>query len=497
VFLSEYLDLPQKASFFIKEKIPLDIRNVKCYNVVVWSFVQIRHFLLYKILTEAFMQILLCLSVALFAGLMLSRVAKLCKLPAVTAYLVAGILIGPYLLGQLGVPGLGFRSMEEVRSLSLLSDVALGFIAFSIGNEFRVSQLKQIGKQATIVGIFQAVVATLLVDAALIGLHFAFPEILPLPAAIILGAVASATAPAATLMVVKQYKAKGPVTDMLLPVVALDDAVGLVLFSVSFGIAKALASGQAVSVMTVAVEPLLEVVLSLALGAVMGVVFNFCERFFHSRSKRLAMSVTFVFVTVALSMMEFHIGSVHVAFSSLLACMMLGTVFCNICDFSEELMDRIDRWTAPLLILFFVLSGAELELSVFTSITVVLIGIVYIITRSIGKCAGAYISSKATHCHPKIVKYLGITLLPQAGVALGMALKTKQAFVGSAENLATAQMVVNITLFAVLIYELVGPLLTKIALTKAGEIVPEEATNARQQHTREHRHDHHPDTKKG
>ena len=443
------------------------------------------------------MQLLLCLSAALFAGLMLSRVAKICKLPAVTAYLVAGILIGPYLLGRLGVPGLGFRTAEEVHALSLFSDVALGFIAFSIGNEFRLSQIKQIGKQATVVGIFQAVVATLLVDGALIGLHFAFPEILPLPAAIILGAVASATAPAATLMVVKQYKAKGPVTDMLLPVVALDDAVGLVLFSVSFGIAKALASGQAISVLTVVVEPLLEVVLSIALGAVMGILFNFCERFFHSRSKRLAMSVTFVLVTVAFSMLEFHIGTVHVAFSSLLACMMLGTVFCNICDFSEELMDRIDRWTAPLLILFFVISGAELELSVFTNLTVVAIGIVYILVRSLGKISGSFISSKATNCNPKIVKYLGITLLPQAGVALGMALKTKQALVGSPENLAAAQVVVNITLFAVLVYELVGPLLTKIALTKAGEITPEEATSARQPHVRKHRHDHHPDTKNG
>lgn len=441
------------------------------------------------------MEILLCLSVALFAGLMMSRLAKLVKLPAVTAYLVAGILIGPYVLGRLGVPGLGFCTMDDVQSLSLISDVALGFIAFSIGNEFRLSQLKKIGKQATVVGIFQAVVATVLVDAALIVLHLIFPEVLPLPAALILGAVASATAPAATLMVVKQYKAKGPVTDILLPVVALDDAVGLVLFSVSFGVAKALASGAAVSVLNVVVEPILEVVLSLALGSVMGVLFNFFERFFHSRSKRLAMSVAFVFVTVALSMLEFTVGGVHVAFSSLLACMMLGTVFCNICDFSEELMDRMDRWTAPILILFFVISGAQLELSVFSSLTVVLIGVVYIITRSIGKCTGAFISSKATHCEPNVVKYLGITLLPQAGVALGMAIKTRQAFVGTPENLETAQMVVNITLFAVLIYELVGPMLTKIALTKAGEIKPEEATSARQKHVRTERHDDHPDTK--
>ncbi len=418
------------------------------------------------------MQILLSLSVALFAGLMLSRLAKLVNLPAVTAYLVAGVLVGPYVLGLIGIEGLGFVSMEYVKQFSLLCDLALGFIAFMIGNEFRLSQLKQIGKQATVVGIFQAVFTTILVDAALIGLHFIIPDVLPLPAAIILGAIASATAPAATLMVVRQYKAKGPVTRILLPVVALDDAVGLVLFAISFGIAKALMNGK-VDVISVILEPIIEVVASLILGTVMGWLFSFCEKFFHSRSKRMAMSVTFVIMTVALSKISFSIGNIHFAFSSLLAAMMLGTVFCNICDFSEELMDRVDRWTAPLFVLFFVLSGAELELSVFTSITVVLVGIVYIATRSTGKYLGARISSDLTNCDSNIKKYLGITLLPQAGVALGMAIKAKE--LGDIGNI-----VANITLFSVLIYELVGPLLTKIALTKAGEIDVSGKTSARE-----------------
>ncbi len=417
------------------------------------------------------METILALSVALFAGLMLSRVAKKVQLPAVTAYLVAGILIGPYLLGSLGVKGLGFVSMEDIDSFGIISDVALGFIAFSIGNEFRMSQLKQIGKQATVIGILQAVAATLVVDAALIGVHFIIPEKFPLPSAIILGAVASATAPAATLMVVRQYKAKGPVTSILLPVVALDDAVGLVLFAISFGVAKALHLGNA-DIVSVIVEPILEVVLSIGLGAAMGFLFTFCEKFFHSRSKRLAMSVTFVLLTVALSMLEFHVGGIHIAFSSLLACMMLGTVFCNICDFSEELMDRLDRWTAPLYILFFVISGAELELSVFKDYMIVLIGVVYIVTRCIGKYFGSGFSAKMTKCDPNIIKYLGITLFPQAGVALGMAIK--------AESLGEpGAIVANITLFSVLIYELVGPFLTKLALQKAGEITPEGKTSAR------------------
>ena len=417
------------------------------------------------------MQILITLSVALFAGLMLSRLAKKVELPAVTAYLVAGVLIGPYCLGALGVKGLGFISMQDVKSYTIIADVALGFIAFSIGNEFRLSSLKQTGKQATVIGIFQAVFTTIVVDAALIGLHFLIPEVLPLPAAIVLGAVASATAPAATLMVVRQYKAKGPVTKILLPIVALDDAVGLVLFAISFGIAKALING-AIDIVSIILEPILEVVLSLLLGAVMGFVFNYCEKFFHSRSKRLSMSVTFVLITVALSMLKFNLFGIHIAFSSLLTCMMLGTVFCNMCDFSEELMDRLDRWTAPMFILFFVLSGAELELASFKNLPVVIIGVVYIISRSLGKYYGAGISSRATKCDENIIKYLGITLLPQAGVALGMALKAVE--LGEAGNVVR-----NIILFSVLIYELVGPLLTKIALTKAGEIIPHEKKSAR------------------
>ena len=415
--------------------------------------------------------ILLALSISLLAGLLLSRLAKKVHLPAVTAYLVAGILVGPFVLGAFGVKGLGFISLEDVESYSVLCDLALGFIAFSIGNEFRLAQLKEIGRKATIIGILQAVITTAIVDVVLIALHFA--GLLSLPAAIVLGAIAAATAPAATLMVVRQYKAKGPVTDILLPVVALDDAVGLVLFAISFGVAKSLTYGSS-DILQIILEPVLEVVLSLALGFVMGLIFTFIERFFHSRSKRLAVSVTFVMMTVALSTLKFEIEAlgIHIGFSSLLVCMMLGTVFCNACDFSEELMDRVDRWTAPLFVLFFVLSGAELDFTVFSSIGVVIVGIAYIASRSLGKIFGAFISAKISGCDDNIVKYLGITLLPQAGVALGMASK--------AMELGTEGVIVqSITLFAVLVYEIVGPFLTKVALTKAGDIKPEGRVSAR------------------
>lgn len=420
------------------------------------------------------MTILLTLSIAMIAGMMMTRVVKPLKLPAVTAYLVAGVLVGPYCLGLLKISGLGFVSHENVEQFSIISDVALGFIAFAIGNEFRLSQLRETGRQATIVGIVQALVATLFVDVALIALHFVIGDILPIPSAIILGAIAAATAPAATLMVVRQYKAKGKLTDILLPVVALDDAVGLVVFAVSFGIAEALGSGR-VDTVSIILEPMLEIVLSLLLGAAMGYVLTQLEKLFNSNSNRLTLIISIVLLTVALSMMEFDVGGIHIGFSSLLVCMMLGTVFCNICPVSFDLMERADKWTVPLNALFFVISGAELELSVFAKFSVVLIGIVYIIFRSFGKYVGAYLSCSMSKCDETVKKYLGITLLPQAGVALGMCVTV------SAKMGEEGSLIRNIVLFAVLIYELFGPVMTKNALMAAGDIQPksEEVLNRR------------------
>ena len=416
------------------------------------------------------MEVLLSIAVSLLAGLLMSRVVKPLKLPAVTGYLIAGLLIGPFVLGAIGVDGLGFTSFAQVDALKPISEVALGFIAFAIGNEFRLSQLKAIGKQATVIAVIQAVSATILVDISLLILHLIMPDKITVPVAITLGAIATATAPAATLMVVNQYKAKGPLVDLLLPIVALDDAVGLVVFAVSFGIAKSISGGAALSVVSVLVNPLLEVIASLLLGTLLGYVYTFVEKFFHSRSKRLTVAITFVIFAVAFSKLHFSFGDsgVEFGFSSLLVCMMMATIFCNICPSSEELMAKTDRWTAPLFVLFFVISGAELDLSVFKEGAAVLAGVVYILFRSAGKIGGAAFSSRLTHCSPMIQKWLGITLLPQAGVALGMSITV------AAQLGPEGAIIRSITLFSVLIYELVGPMLTKIALTKTGEIAPKE-----------------------
>ncbi len=408
---------------------------------------------------------LLSISIALLAGLLMTRVFKPLKLPAVTAYLIAGVLIGPYCMGQLGVAGLGFESMDAVHALTLISQVALGFIAFSIGSEFRKEDLAKIGKQAFVIGILQALVATLFVDIALFLVHKMLPDVINVSQAITLGAIATATAPAATLMVVRQYKAKGPLTDLLLPIVALDDAVGLIVFAVSFGIAKTLESGN-IDMVSIIVNPLVEIAASLLLGAILGWVLTQLEKMFNSNTNRLNMTITFVVLTVALSMIKFNIGPVHVGFSSLLVCMMMGTVFCNICPLSHDLMESADKWTSPLFAIFFVISGAELELGVFAQGAIVLIGVVYIIFRSLGKYFGTFLSAKMTNCSPEICKYLGITLLPQAGVALGMCT------IASAEFGESGVLIRNITLFAVLIYELLGPLFTRMALQAAGDIKP-------------------------
>ncbi len=414
---------------------------------------------------------LICLAIAIIGGLLMSRPAKKLHMPAVTAYLVAGLLLGPFALGALKIPGVGFNSLHQVEGLRIITQTALGFIAFAIGNEFRMSQLKAMGSRAITIGILQAVITTLLVDAVLVGLHFAFPHVISLPAALVLGAIASATAPAATLMVVRQYKADGPLTKLLMLVVAIDDAVGLLLFSVSFGIAGALENGS-ISIIGVIVEPMLEIILSLGLGAVMGIALDRMERFFHSGSKRLAISAAFVLLTVGLSMLKFEVGGIHIGFSLLLVCMMTGTVFCNVCDTSEELMNRVERWTVPINILFFVISGAELNLQILANPITLLVGVIYILSRSVGKYLGSYGSCRLTHCPDSITKNLGITLLPQAGVALGMAM--------TAATLSGGGLIRNVVLFSVLVYELVGPALTKRSLTLAGEIRPEGKVSSRQ-----------------
>ncbi len=409
------------------------------------------------------MTAILNLAVALLAGLLMTRIFSRWHLPDVTAFLVTGVLLGPCLLGRLGVPGLGFSDYEKVGSLSVISNVAMGFIAFSIGNEFRLSQLKKTGRQALVIGVLQALCAMLFVDLALVAFHFLRPDVLSVPAAITLGAIATATAPATTLMVVRQYKAKGPITELLLPIVALDDAVGLVAFAISLGVARAMVSAE-LSLAGVLLAPLAEIFGSLLLGALAGFVLTKLETMFHSNSNRLSLSIAFIFLMVGLSSASISVGGIEITLSPLLVCMMLGTVFCNICPLSDDLMQRADKWSTPMLAVFFVISGADLRLSVFSQLVLVLIGVVYILARSAGKYLGARWSARGVGCDHTVQKYLGIMLLPQEGVALGMCVSAQ------ALGAEDGGLIRNIILFSVLVYELVGPLATKESLKAAGEI---------------------------
>lgn len=385
------------------------------------------------------MNILLIIGIAMGAGLLMSRLARIAKLPNVTAFLVAGLIIGPC-VGRV-------ISKEQVASMNVISEAALGFIAYAIGGEFKLSYLKKIGKAPLTITFFQGIATALCVDVGLIVLGT------PVPQALLLGAIALATAPAATLMVVRQYKAKGPVTQMLLPVVAMDDALGLMVFSISSSVAAALLGGE-MTVQSMIISPLVEIVGSLALGSVLGFVLGYCSRFFASRGNKLALSIALVLAGVGLCDMW--------GLSSLLVCMMIGAIMVNISQQHEVLMEQCDRFTPPLFLLFFVLSGAQLDLTVLP--VVGLTGLFYLLLRSIGKWSGTMLGALCVHADENIRKYLGLTLLPQAGVAIGMSQLVSIKFPALASQINT------IVLAGVLVFELIGPIVTKLALSKAGEI---------------------------
>ena len=433
-------------------------------------------------------EILLGISIALIAGLISNRLIKLINLPNVTGYLLVGILLGPYFFSLFNNNITGVISEEMVESFGIIVDIALGFIAFSIGSEFKLKSIKKLGKGIITITLIQAFAALLFVDIALSILCLctgSFEDNLPM--ILTLGAVATATAPAATLMVIKQYKAKGPVTDTLLPVVAFDDAVGLILFSISFSIAQVFAKQQAgiggaeINIINILLLPILEIVISLVIGALLGLLLTLAMKFFKSRANRLICMIAATFLAVAMcDMFGVWFGF---ELSSLLTCMMVGAVFCNTRKDAIAIFEGVDRWTPAIFMLFFILSGAELNFNLIT-LPVIGICVIYLISRSCGKYFGAYFGCKLSNTNENVKKFLGLTLLPQAGVAIGMARSSSNVFnslcdysVGSTINNSylegLAGTITAVVLCATLVYELVGPFITKVALTKANEIVVE------------------------
>ncbi len=383
------------------------------------------------------------LSLLLLGGLFCGRLVKHIKLPNVTGYLLAGLLMGPCVLKIL--------PEATVNSFNLISQMALAFIAFTIGLSFKRSYFKRVGTAPVIIAIFEALAAVFFVQLILVlaGFDPAF--------SIVLGAIAAATAPAATIMVIKQYHAKGPLTDTLLSVVAIDDAVALVAFGFAVTIAKTMTSAGDTNLLLSLLEPFGEVFLSLLIGLVLGVLITIPLKHFKKQGNRLVILIAFVFLSSSLAS-QFGV-------SELLACMMAGAAFCNISPESDRLADLADQITPPLFLMFFVVSGASLDISILPSIG--LIGIIYVTVRVIGKITGAYLGAKIMKTPSQVAKYLGPTLIPQAGVAIGLTIVAQSVVPEYADTIRA------VVLCGTLIYELVGPVITKWSLTKAGEIKSE------------------------
>ncbi len=413
-------------------------------------------------------------AVLLLAGLFSTRLVKLLKLPNVTGYIITGIIFGPFVFGLL-FNHFTFEGIKQapiylfVKNLGWVSQVALGFIAFSIGTSFRVSTLKKLGKRVLIITVLEAMGGSLIVIAGLFLAHAIFPEQVPVEVVLTLGAIASATAPAATLMVIKQYRARGKLVDTLLPVVALDDAAALILFAILFQIATTIAGGGEFSAYKMIAKPLIEILLSLAIGSLLGLLISFMNRFFKSRNNRLAFCIFTVFAALGFYVLfqQDFMGGFEL--SSLLMCMMAGAFYASLRKDSGPTFDVLERFTSPIYMMFFIISGASLDLTIFASdkgLVIVAIAAVYIICRVIGKYSGAYVGASVTHCEPEVKKYLGLTLVPQAGVAIGLATTASSSFGGH----ESGAMILAVILTSTLIYELVGPMISKFALQKAGQI---------------------------
>jgi NhaP-type Na+/H+ or K+/H+ antiporter len=430
------------------------------------------------------MNFILMLGLLLILGLASTRLMKLFKLPNVTGFLLVGLIVAIVCLFIDG-DGSGVTLSQELNNLNGgISSVALGFIALSIGEEFRLSKIKKYGVKIILITVLQGLLALIFVDGAVLLTCYLLN--LPLEVSLCLGAIATATAPAATLMVIHQYKAKGPLVDLLLPVVAFDDALGLVLFSLSVSISKVIATGVTPDAFSLVALPSIEIFGSLILGFVLGFLMRFVIDFFKSRNNHVIMIIAFTLVGVGVCELlgKITILGENLEFSSLLTCMMIGAAYENLGK-NSELVERdfslIERWTPALFMLFFVLSGAHLITSgkdLLNSgvniITVIIVLLVYLLARSLGKYFGSFIGCKITKREKHITNYLGITLLPQAGVAIGMAnqISSMEAF----SHNGSGDIIVCVVLCATLVYELIGPLLTKWSLSKAGEIPLEDGT---------------------
>ena len=421
-------------------------------------------------------------AILLMVGLLSTRLMKIFKLPNVTGYIITGIIMGPFVFGVF-FNNFTYDGIKEsviyqfIDKISWVSTAALGFIAFSIGTSFRATILKTVGKRVVIITLFEAIGASLLVILALLVAHFISPTTIPWSLVLTLGAIASATAPAATLMVIKQYNAKGSLVNTLLPVVALDDAVALILFAILFQLARSLSLNEGFSIYLTLGKPLIEIALSLAFGTVIGFIISLLNKLFKSRNNRLVLCIFTVFAALGLYELFKLPALGGFELSSLLMCMMSGAIYTNFTkEDNNKTLDLLDRFTSPIYMMFFIISGASLDLTIFggdSVATVLIVAAIYIVSRVAGKCLGAYFGASITHSEPKVKKYLGFTLVPQAGVAIGLATTSSKIFSTNEATSEIGALIIAIVLTSTLVYELIGPFISKFALTKAGDIASE------------------------
>jgi len=393
------------------------------------------------------MDLLLKISIVLFVGILGGRLAKRLSLPNVTGYLVAGLFIGPSFFKLI--------TDHDVQTFSIINEIALAAIAFSIGSEFELKDLLKVGKNIVIITLAEALGAMLLV---FIVTHYIFDQSFVF--SIVIASMSAATAPAATIMVIKQYKANGPLTKTILPVVAIDDAVGIMAFGVAISIAKLSIGATDSSFLQMIGHPLIEIIGSLLLGFLFGVLLTYVSNRAHNQEELLAMVLASIAAGTGMANL--------LALSPLLTCMMLGATLVNLMRNSNRVFTIINDFTPPIYLLFFTLAGASLHLDILSSVGA--LGIGYILARGGGKLIGAALGARAVNAESAVVKYLGLSLLPQGGVSIGLSMIVRQQLPQYSEAITT------VILFSVLVYETAGPVLAKIAIQKAGEINGAERT---------------------
>ena len=387
------------------------------------------------------MDVLFKIGIVLVVGLVGGKAARMLKLPNVSGYLVAGLFLGPSFFRYI--------SATDIDSMAVISEVALAIIAFSIGSEFVLKDMLKLGKSIIIITLLEVIGAIAVVFAVM---FFVFNQ--PFAFSIVLASMSAATAPAATLMVIRQYRANGPLTRTILPVVALDDVLGIMAFGIALSLARISVGGSESTLLQMLIQPLVEIVGSLGLGAVLGFILAWVAQKAGDRDELQGMSIAAIAVATGLSTL--------LGLSPLLTNIVMGTVLVNVMRNSTRVFNSVNEFASPVYILFFTLAGASLDLRVLLSVG--LMGVGYIVARAGGKFLGAYVGAKQVNAPETVRKYLGLALLPQGGISIGLAVLVRQYLPQYAVPITT------IIMFSVLVYEVSGPIFAKIAISKAGEI---------------------------